>query len=386
MTAPVRRQPPPRRLEALDREACLSLLPGETPGRADDRCRPGRLSVWLFIATVLVFLTVVVGGATRLTQSGLSMVRWEPVSGVVPPLTDADWQREFVAYQAHPEYQMVNRGMDLAEFKAIFLWEFAHRILGRLVGVVLAVPLIWWTLRRAIPTGYGRRLSGLVLLVALQGAIGWWMVASGLIDRPDVAHERLALHLITALALMVALLWTALDLWALAAGEDRAGRYPVRWLWPFMLLLFVQIAVGGLVAGLDAGRAFNTWPAMGDSWVPDRVTQLSPLWRNIVDNPATVQFVHRWLAAAVAVFALAIALGLWRAGATMQAAALASAVGLQFVLGVLTLLHAVPVPLGVAHQAGAGLLLATTVLAGHKATRTSRRGPRSAALAGGSCA
>ncbi len=352
-------------------------LAGGCPSRpVDDRSCPRQLSVWLLAVAALVFVTIVVGGTTRLTQSGLSMVRWEPLSGIVPPLSEAEWQAEFDAYKAYPEYQTINRGMDLGEFKAIFFWEYLHRQLGRLIGIALALPFAWLALRRAIPLGYGRRLAVLVLLVGLQGAIGWWMVASGLVDRPDVAHERLALHLVTALVLLAGLLWTALDLRALAAGRCAVGGRPSGWVWPFTALLFAQITLGAFVAGLNAGYLFTTWPRMGPAWLPNGLTSLSPIWTNLVDNPVAVQFVHRWLAVAVAVFALLVAARLRRVGATAHAVALGSAVLLQFLLGVMTLLQAVPVALAVAHQAGAGLLLAATVVAGHWSMGGAPRHPR----------
>lgn len=331
----------------------------------DHGSRPREVSIWLFVVAALVFVMIVVGGTTRLTQSGLSMVRWEPVSGIVPPLSEAQWQTEFDAYKAYPEYQAINRGMNLSEFKAIFLWEYVHRLLGRLVGIALALPFTWFALRRFIPPGYGRRLLGLVLLVGLQGAIGWWMVASGLVDRPDVAHERLALHLMAALVLLVGLLWTALDLRALAAGRVAVGGRPSGWVWPFASLLFVQVTLGAFVAGLNAGHIFMTWPKMGSAWLPSGLTSLTPIWTNLVNNPVAVQFVHRWLAVTVVIFALLVASRLRRAGATAQSVALGSAVLFEFLLGVLTLLHGVPVLLGVAHQAGAVLLLIATVVAGH---------------------
>lgn len=343
--------------------------------RVDHRSVPRQMSIWLFVVTALVLVMIVVGGTTRLTQSGLSMVRWEPVSGIVPPLSEAQWQDEFDAYKAYPEYQAINRGMDLSEFKAIFLWEYVHRLLGRLVGIVLALPLGWFVLRRVIPPGYGQRLVGLVLLVGLQGVIGWWMVASGLVDRPDVAHERLALHLVTALVLLVGLLWTALDLRALAAGRAAVGGRPSGWVWPFTALIFTQFTLGAFVAGLNAGHMFTTWPRMGPAWVPSGVTSLTPIWTNLVDNPIAVQFIHRWLAVAVAVFALVVATRLRRAGAAAHAVALGSAVVLEFLLGVVTLLHGVPVPLGVAHQAGAVLLLIATVAAAHWSMGGARRHP-----------
>lgn len=347
----------------------------QAPGdpSVEDRSRPAQLSIWLFAVAGLVLVMIVVGGATRLTQSGLSIVSWEPVSGVVPPLSEADWQVEFDAYRDSPEYQKVNAGMELGEFKAIYWWEYAHRLLGRLLGLALALPFLWFLARRAIPPGYGRRLLALVLLVGLQGAIGWWMVASGLVDRPDVAHERLALHLSTALILLVALLWTALDLRALAAARAPVDGRPSRWVWPFAVLLTVQIILGAFVAGLDAGRILNTWPMMQGTWFPRGLWSLTPIWSNLIDNPVAVQFMHRWVGVAVAVVALVVAAKLFRAGANGYAVALEVAVVVQFVLGVLTLLHAVPVGLGVAHQAGAVVLLVVTVFAAHWSMGGARR-------------
>jgi cytochrome c oxidase assembly protein subunit 15 len=325
------------------------------------------------MAAVLVFSILVVGGTTRLTQSGLSMVTWKPVSGIVPPLTEGDWQAEFDAYRATPEYQMINSGMELGEFKTIYFWEYLHRLLGRVLGLALALPFLWFLLRRSIPPGYGWRLGGLVLLVGLQGAIGWWMVASGLVDRPDVAHERLALHLTTALVLLAALIWTALDLRSLAAGTSAVDGRSSGWFWPFTALLFAQITFGAFVAGLDAGRMYTTWPTMLGDWVPSGLTWLKPVWTNLVDNPIAVQFVHRWLAMAVAVFALVVAVRLHRAGARALAVALGAVVLLQFLLGVLTLVNSVPIVLGVAHQAGAVVLLAIAVAAGHWSMGGARR-------------
>jgi cytochrome c oxidase assembly protein subunit 15 len=338
-----------------------------TPARA------GKLSVWMFVVAALVFVILVVGGATRLTESGLSMVDWEPVTGVVPPLSESDWQAEFDAYQSSPEYQIINQGMTLGEFKTIYLWEYLHRLLGRVLGLAMALPFLWFLAKKAIPHGYGWRLFGLVLLVGLQGAIGWWMVASGLVDRPDVAHERLALHLTTALVLLCALLWTALDFLALATGRDPVDGRPSGWFWPFTVLLFVQITLGAFVAGLDAGHMYTTWPTMQGEWVPEATRALEPIWTNAVDNPVAVQFLHRWLAMVIAVYALVVAVRLYRGGAGARAGALAATVLLQFVLGVLTLVNAVPIPLGVAHQAGAVLLLVATIVAGHWSMGGARR-------------
>lgn len=325
--------------------------------------RPRAIAIWLLLIAAMVFGMVVVGGITRLTESGLSMVRWEPVTGVLPPLDDAAWAHEFAAYQASPQYTQVNAGMSLAAFKSIYFWEYLHRLLARGVGVAFALPLLWFAWRRMIPPGYGVRLGAILALGALQGAIGWWMVASGLVDQPAVAHERLATHLLMALAIMAACLWTALDL--LGAGRPVSAPRPQRWILPYFALLVTQIGFGAFVAGLRAGRMYNSWPLMGETMVPPDMGLYAPLWRNLLDNPVTIQFVHRNLAVVVALMAVLVAVRLVRAGAGHIGGALTAAVAVQFTLGVLALLHAVPIPLGVAHQAGAAVLLAVSLIAAH---------------------
>jgi len=331
---------------------------------ATARARPLAVSNWLFFVAALVFLMVVVGGITRLTESGLSMVRWEPISGVVPPLNETQWQAEFEAYKAYPEYRKINRGMSLDEFKQIFFWEYLHRMIGRFIGFAFALPLAWFALRRSIPEGYGPRLVGLLLLGGLQGAVGWWMVASGLVDRPDVAHDRLAVHLTLALVILAALTWTALDV---RSGAPAGAPRWARWFFP---LLFLQMVWGAFVAGLNAGYAFNTWPKMGEHWIePHVLDAVRAGLLNLVNDAVTTQFVHRWLAVAVALAALHVAAKLWRRGAGAPAVALGAMVVAQFVLGVATLLTGVHIVLGVAHQAGAALLLAFAVWAAHWAAR-----------------
>ena len=331
------------------------------------RARPQAVANWLLAVAALVFLMVVVGGITRLTESGLSMVRWEPISGIVPPLNDAQWQAEFAAYKAYPEYQKINRGMSLGEFKAIFFWEYLHRAIGRLIGLAFALPLAWFALRRQIPRGYGPRLLVLLGLGGLQGFIGWWMVASGLVDRPDVAHDRLATHLTLALVIFAGLIWTALDL---RERETPPAPRPAGWVPYFLPLLFVQIVWGAFVAGLNGGYAFNSWPLMGEHLMPPHVAEVvGRAITNLANDPVAAQFVHRTLAIAVALFALHIAAGLWKAGAGRRALALGAMVVIQFALGVATLLTGVDIVLGVAHQAGAALLLAATIWAAHWATR-----------------
>jgi len=333
---------------------------------ATPRPRPRALANWLSVVAVLVFLMVVVGGITRLTESGLSITRWEPVSGAIPPLNDDAWQREFELYKASPQYQINNRGMRLEDFKAIFFWEFVHRQLGRLIGLAFAVPFafFWW--RRAIPEGHGWKLAALLGLGALQGAIGWWMVASGLVEVPQVSHIRLAVHLLTALLIFAGLIWVARDLRNLAdVPGARPARITLLAIWA-LCLLFVQFLFGAYVAGLDAGYAFNTWPRMGEDYYPAAAPWMQPALRNFVDNPIMVQFVHRWLAFVVALVAFWLAARAWMAGHRMESALLVGAVFAQVLLGILTILSGVQIDIAVAHQGMAALLLGATVSAAHR--------------------
>jgi heme a synthase len=328
--------------------------------------RPRAISNWLLAVAALVFIMIVVGGITRLTESGLSITRWEPVSGTIPPLSEADWQREFNLYRESPQYQLVNRGMTMDDFKFIFFWEYIHRLLGRLIGLAFALPLAWFAVKRAIPRGYGWKLVGLLALGGLQGAIGWWMVASGLVDVPEVSHIRLAVHLLTALTIFGALIWVALDLRALARSPvARPARLTVTAVWA-LCLLFVQMLFGAYVAGLEAGYAFNTWPLMGDEIYPRAAEWLQPALRNFVDNPITVQFVHRWLAFVAAAVIGLLALRSWQKGYKLQGGILAVAVLVQIQLGILTILTGVELWVGVAHQGMAALLLGALLMTAHK--------------------
>ena len=335
--------------------------------------RPRLLSNWLFFVAALVVAMVVIGGITRLTESGLSITQWKPISGIVPPLSAAQWQAEFDNYKKIPEYQQLNRGMTMAGFQAIFFWEYIHRLLGRVVGAAYLLPLlVFWATRR-VPRGYVPRLFALVALVCFQGAIGWWMVASGLVARTDVSHVRLAVHLVTALTLLAGTVWTALDLRELAQGrgESRLAR-PAR-LHAFaaatLLLLFAQIMFGAFTAGLDAGYAFSSWPLMGDEIFPAATPLTDPLWRNAVDNPVVVQFIHRWMAfvaAAAIVWLGAKAIG---SGAPRVGTVVIVLVGCQILLGIATLLSGVEIVIAVAHQANAALTLIAATAAAHAVGR-----------------
>ncbi|HVI99514.1 MAG TPA: COX15/CtaA family protein [Sphingomonas sp.] len=331
--------------------------------------RPRALAYWLFAVAGLIVLMVVVGGITRLTESGLSITEWKPISGIIPPLTHAQWVAEFDNYKRIPEYTELNRGMTLAGFKAIFFWEFAHRLLGRVIGLAFGLPLLWFWLRNRIPVGYGWRLVGLLALGGLQGAIGWWMVVSGLSVRTDVSHIRLAVHLVTALIILSGIVWTALDLLALHRNPlARPARLHLVGAIALLLLLG-QIVYGAFTAGLDAGYAFASWPLMGGSLFPAGVPMLDPAWTNAIDNPVVVQFIHRWLAFVAAAGLLVLALKARATGARGAGAAVLGLVVLQIALGVATLLSGVLIDIAVAHQANAALLLIATVCAAHAVGR-----------------
>ncbi len=346
----------------------MATLAAYAPALPD--VRPRAIALWLFGVAALVFAMVVVGGITRLTESGLSITRWEVVSGTLPPLNAAQWQAQFDAYRATSQYRLMNQRMDLDAFKHIFFWEYVHRLLGRLIGVVFALPLGWFWLKNAIPNVYKPRLLALLALGGLQGTIGWWMVSSGLVNRAAVAHERLAVHLVTALFIMAGCIWTALDLRRTATldlGRGAAAmRRPHRWVMPFLVLLTVQIIWGAFVAGMRAGHVSDTWPLMFGLWVPPDLVNRAV---DLIDAPITVHFIHRSLAMIVTLAALFIAARLWRAGAGARALAFAAAITAQFALGVLTVINGVPIPLGVAHQACGAILVATTVWVGHWAVQ-----------------
>jgi cytochrome c oxidase assembly protein subunit 15 len=326
--------------------------------------RPRAVATWLLGIAALVFAMVVVGGITRLTESGLSITRWDVVSGTLPPLTEAQWQQQFDLYRQSSQYQLMNAGMSLSAFKGIFFWEYVHRLLGRLIGVAFALPLAWFWLKGQIPQGYRLRLLALFALGGLQGAIGWWMVASGLVDRTEVAPERLAIHLSNALIIMAGCLWTALDL---TNGDAPRRDRPRAWIWPLAAVLAVQILWGAFTAGLRAGHSSDTWPLMLGSLVPAGILNSA---RDLIADPVTVQFVHRSLAYLVAAGTVLAAWRLWRAGAGRRALALGGIVAVQFALGVAVIVNHVPIPLGVAHQAGAALFVAALTWAAHWAVRT----------------
>ena len=345
------------------------MIPGSGAGPGDPRAVGRWLAWWAF----LVFLVVIVGGATRLTESGLSITEWKPVTGVVPPLTEAKWTEEFSKYQRIPQYERMNPDMTLRAFKVIYLWEFVHRLVARLVGAAYLIPLLWFAARRRIPPEFLPVLVGILGLLAMQGAMGWWMVSSGLSVRTEVSQYRLAAHLSLALVLYAITVWTAASL--LDGGRRRAagtllGGRTRRLFGALTALLFVTAGTGALVAGLRAGKVYNSFPLMGDGLVPPGYFQFSPWWLNLFENHGAVQFNHRLLATLTFVAVCAT----WFALRTTADARFArrlhlmlGAAGLQFALGVITLLLAVPISLGVAHQGGAVVLLTAVLLAWHSA-------------------
>jgi cytochrome c oxidase assembly protein subunit 15 len=330
------------------------------------------VAIWLLVCCALVFALIVVGGVTRLTHSGLSIVEWQPIVGTLPPLSAGDWQEVFAKYQQTPEYRQVNHAMTLAEFKGIFWWEYAHRLLGRAIGVAFLVPLLVFAARRRIPSGYGRALAGIFLLGGLQGAMGWYMVQSGLVDDPHVSQFRLTAHLGIALLIFAAMFWIALSLTfpGRADASSFSRRGVRRFAFAIAALVFVMALTGGFVAGTRAGFAYNTFPLMNGSVVPSEILMLEPWWKNFFWNMATVQFDHRLIALALAIL---VPLLWWkvrtddalpsraRNGATLLLAFLA----LQIALGISTLLLVVPVPLAAAHQAGAVLVFAAALNLAH---------------------
>jgi len=340
-------------------------------GVADSRhpARTKRVAAWLFICCALVFAMVVVGGVTRLTHSGLSIVEWQPIVGTLPPLSDAQWQQTFEKYQLTPEYQLVNKGMGLDEFKLIFWWEYWHRLLGRLIGVVFLAPFLWFVARRDIPPNHALKYLAIFALGGLQGVMGWYMVKSGLVDDPRVSQFRLTAHLGLALAIFWAMLWTGLSL----VSPRRAAIVPRslrNWAYGIAALVFVMMMSGGFVAGIRAGFAYNTFPLMNGHFVPPEIFSLDPLWRNFFWNMATVQFDHRIIAWLIAFLVPVLWLKVRLADYVPRRARWGGHLLLmlafaQIALGIATLVNVVPLPLAAMHQAGAVLVLAAAINIAH---------------------
>jgi cytochrome c oxidase assembly protein subunit 15 len=338
------------------------------------------VAAWLLLCAAMVFAMVVVGGVTRLTHSGLSIVEWQPLVGTLPPLNEGEWQTLFEKYQQTPEFKQVNFDMDLAGFKGIFWWEYFHRLLGRLIGVVFLLPFLWFLLRRRLEPRLAWQLGGVFLLGALQGALGWYMVASGLVDNPRVSHFRLTAHLGMALAIFAAELWLALRLLSSnAPATGRLGRPALG----LAALVFLMALTGGFVAGLRAGYAYNTFPLMNGHLVPPEILMLEPWWQNFLYNFATVQFVHRGLAW---LLMLLVPWLWWRARrealdaqGRLACNLLLAALVAQVTLGIVTLVNGVPLLPAAAHQGGAVVLLGAALWAAHalRSPAATRSAPRS---------
>jgi cytochrome c oxidase assembly protein subunit 15 len=341
-----------------------------TSAPAASPARP--VAIWLFVCCAMIFVMVVLGGVTRLTHSGLSIVEWRPLLGWMPPLSDAAWADLFQKYQATPEFRQLNHAMTLQEFKPIFWMEYVHRLWGRLIGVVFLIPFLAFAATGRIERRLWPQFVAVFLLGAFQGALGWYMVKSGLIERPDVSQYRLAAHLGTAFVIYACLLWLALDLFY-AGTRDATGAAAQR-LWRHALglggLIFVTVLAGALVAGLDAGFAYNTFPLMGGRIVPEGALELRPWYLNFFENVATVQFTHRVLA--IATFVLVTAFWLkarqrgLRGAAQTAANVFMALTWLQVALGISTLVLVVPVPLAAAHQAGAVALFTAALWTAHR--------------------
>jgi len=321
--------------------------------------------IWLLTGCLLIFVMVVIGGITRLTHSGLSMVDWNLFMGAIPPLNENQWIETFNNYKQFPEYQKVNFTFTLEEFKSIFFWEYLHRLIGRLIGLVFIIPFVYFLIRKRITGRLFKECLIILGMGAFQGFLGWWMVKSGLVDNPDVSHYRLAIHLITAFVTFAYTFWVALKLMYKQEVADTS--VPMRrGLIALLIVLILQIVYGALVAGLDAGKVYNTWPKMGELWVAESVTAMSPFLSNFVDGIAGVQFVHRYLAFIVVGLVLYLVLKSVKYNPTIRQKrslkVLMVIVFTQFMLGIFTLLYGVPVWLGVAHQIGAFFLLGAVVI------------------------
>ena len=347
-------------LDAVAAPSARSGASTRSPDTADRRL----IRIWLGVVLLAIFALVVVGGATRLTESGLSITEWKPIHGVIPPLSEAEWLEEFDLYRQIPQYQEINRGMSLDEFKVIFWWEWAHRILARGVGILFAVPLVFFWATGRIEKGLRWPLVGLLALGGLQGFVGWWMVASGLTERTDVSQYRLATHLTLACIIFAAIVWVMRSVSPHSADRPPTAKSHLA-AGGLAFLVLLQIYLGALVAGLNAGWSYNTWPLMDGALIPGQLLTMDPAFINFFENPKTVQFVHRMTAYALWIAAFAHMIAAWRFGAgtthANRAVVLFGLVTLQAIAGIVTLLLQVPISWGLIHQGGAVIVLGFAV-------------------------
>jgi cytochrome c oxidase assembly protein subunit 15 len=325
-----------------------------------------QIAYWLFFCAAVIFGMILLGGITRLTSSGLSMVDWKPIMGVIPPMTQADWQEMFLKYQQFPEYQKINVGMSLEDFKPIFMYEYLHRVLGRLIGVIFIVPFLFFYFSRRIKTGLTPKLVIMLVGGGCQGLLGWYMVKSGLVDNPHVSQYRLTAHLGAAVLIYGFILWTAFGLVLTARAQPvELQRFSIG----LSALIYLMILSGGLVAGTHAGNAYSTWPLMGDSFVPAGLYAMTPAWLSAFEDITTIQFNHRMFAYLIVALVVAFAIRAFRFGIVGRLKVgifcLIGLLGMQVTLGISTLIFYVPIPVAAAHQVGAVALLTASLFISH---------------------
>tara|TARA_B110000977_G_scaffold105079_1_gene137121 strand:- start:247 stop:1302 length:1056 start_codon:yes stop_codon:yes gene_type:complete len=325
-----------------------------------------QIAYWLFFCAAVIFGMILLGGVTRLTSSGLSMVDWKPIMGVIPPMTQTDWQEMFLKYQQFPEYQKINVGMSLEDFKPIFMYEYLHRVLGRLIGVIFIVPFLFFYFSRRIKTGLTPKLVIMLVGGGCQGLLGWYMVKSGLVDNPHVSQYRLTAHLGAAVLIYGFILWTAFGLVLTARAQPvELQRFSIG----LSALIYLMILSGGLVAGTHAGNAYSTWPLMGDSFVPAGLYAMTPAWLSAFEDITTIQFNHRMFAYLIVALVVAFAIRAFRFGIVGRLKVgifcLIGLLGMQVTLGISTLIFYVPIPVAAAHQVGAVALLTASLFISH---------------------
>ena len=337
--------------------------PGARPRDGQDRA----VGIWLLICAAMILVMVLLGGITRLSGSGLSIMEWKPLMGALPPMSTAEWERVFALYREISQYKNVNHGMSLAEFQGIFWWEYSHRLWGRLIGIVFFLPFLWFLVKGYLRKAWAPKLGAIFVLGALQGGIGWYMVASGFEDRDSVSQYRLVLHLGLALIIYALILWAAFDLLQpRAIGGNPAIARPLRRQAILLLILVaLELTLGGLVAGLHGGLIYTDFPRMNGDWVAPDVFAMSPWWANVTENPGGAQFLHRIGALLVTLTLLSLVWRAWRSELRGRMGLLLAALVLQVTLGISTLILVVPLPLAAAHQGGAVLLLSATLYALH---------------------
>ncbi len=337
------------------------------------------LRLWFISGAVLIILILVIGGITRLTGSGLSMTDWKPIMGAIPPLSEQQWEDAFEQYKQFPEYQQINRGMDLAGFKFIFFWEYLHRMIGRFIGIVFLVPFIYFVAKKKLNAKWLRRSVWLLILGASQGLMGWYMVQSGLVDLPYVSPYRLTAHLLLAFIIFGFCVWYAADLTKFKPQYEPRKREISVWLSLILIVTMIQVAYGGLVAGLNAGHVYNTFPKMFQYWVPPELMALEPWYQNFAENSSTVQFIHRLLATIMGLGAIAYWVRLYMAKTSKSAKlfglGIFAVVLIQYLLGVFTLITHVDLTLAVLHQFFALILVGILLLALYRVKQNSKRMP-----------